>query len=111
MEDDERSSSILDEETGKPRLLADKCETCIFRPGNLMRLRPGRVGGMVQDAVNGGGYITCHATLDGPQNPTRVRAAICRGFYDGYARSSNVLRVFGRLGGFTEIPPPPKGDV
>lgn len=104
----EDESSILDAETGKPRLLDDKCETCIFRPGNPMRLKPGRVRGMVRDAIGGGGYITCHATLTGPHNPTRTRNAICRGFYDAYAHLSNVLRVFGRLGGFTEVAPPPK---
>lgn len=105
---DDESPSVLDKETGKPRLLEDKCGTCIFRPGNLMRLKPGRVRGMVRDAIAGGGFITCHATLPGPHNPTRAQAAICRGFHDAHGHRSNLLRIFGRLGGFTEVPVPPK---
>lgn len=102
------ASNIFDRATRKPRLLADRCETCIFHAGNRMQLKPGRVKGMVQDAIDGGGYITCHSTLPGAANPSGMQAAVCRGFFDGFGRLSNVLRIFGRLGGFTEVDPPPK---
>lgn len=58
------------------RVCEDKCTTCIFRPGNLMRLRPGRRAQMVRDALRDEGHITCHSTLDQPLS------AICRGFAD-----------------------------
>lgn len=112
-EDDEdysrAASNILDKNTKKPRLLSERCETCIFHSGNKMKLSAGRVKQMVQDSINGGGYITCHSTLPGAANPAGAQAAVCRGFYDGFGHLSNYLRICERLGGFTEITPPPKG--
>jgi len=56
--------------------MAERCATCIFRPGNLMELRPGRVKEMV-DAVNeADGCIPCHETLDDEIQ------AVCRGQFD-----------------------------
>ena len=31
------------------RLCARRCDTCVFRPGNLIHLAPGRLRGMVED--------------------------------------------------------------
>lgn len=97
-----RASDVLDRATGKPRLLAEQCATCIFRPGNPMRLRGGRLRQITSDACRAGSFITCHSTLYDPA----VQPAICRGFADRY--DTNVLRVFGRLGGFTEVNEPAK---
>lgn len=102
------ASDIFDHVTRKPRLLSERCETCIFHGGNRMKLKAGRVKQMTQDAIGGGGYITCHSTLPGAGNPSGAQAAVCRGFFDGFGHLSNILRIFGRLGGFTEVPPPPK---
>jgi hypothetical protein len=52
---------------------AEKCHTCIFRPGNVMHLRPGRVKGMVEEARQNWSVIPCHETL-GPE------AAVCAGY-------------------------------
>lgn len=113
VDDDEGYTSadlnVLDRNCGgKPRLLSERCETCIFHGGNRMKLNEGRVKSMVKDALNGGGFIVCHATLPGPMNPERVQAAVCRGFYDGFGHRSNVLRIYERLGGFVEVDPPVK---
>jgi hypothetical protein len=51
------------------------CATCIFRPGNLMRLPAGRVRGMVDQSLANDSAIICHSTLDGQR-------AVCRGFFD-----------------------------
>lgn len=64
---------------GKVHVLDDKCSTCIFRPGNLMRLAPGRVKGMVEGALEAQSCIPCHSTL------VTGSPAICRGFWDSYA--------------------------
>ncbi len=63
---------------GKVHVRATMCETCIFRPGNLMQLHPGRVAGMVRDARAKDSCIPCHGTTyeQAPQE------AVCRGFYD-----------------------------
>lgn len=97
----------------RPRLLTEKCETCIFRPGNPMRLNAGRVREMVNAAVQSGGSIICHSTIEfrdddegGSSRPYRDDEAMCRGFYDAAGPRSNFVRVMERLGGFEEVPPP-----
>lgn len=107
IEDDEDQGAVSGADLlgpNGPRLCRERCSTCIFRPGNRMQLRPGRVRGMVREALQGGGFITCHSTL--PYAGTDAKPAICRGFYDSYGHLSNLIRIFGRLGGFDEIDPP-----
>jgi hypothetical protein len=65
---------VADPETWSVRVCAERCPTCIFRPGNLMRLEPRRVAGMIASAIADEGHIVCHATL-GTSAP-----AICAGF-------------------------------
>ncbi|MFD5428257.1 hypothetical protein [Streptomyces sp. NPDC127084] len=65
---------VADPATWSVRVCEDRCVTCIFRPGNLMHLEPGRVAGMVNTAVADEGHIVCHKTL-GTESP-----AICAGF-------------------------------
>lgn len=63
-----------------------KCETCIYRPGNLMHLEPGRKDAMEAEAVANESVIPCHKTLgDTP--------AICRGFWDTQRRNVMGLRL------------------
>jgi hypothetical protein len=91
---------------GKPRVLSGQCSTCVGRPGNLMQLRPGRLRKMVQEAVNsGGGGIICHQTLSYGSHPG-FGGAVCRWFYDHYGHLCNLIRIYERLGGFTEVDPP-----
>lgn len=71
----ESSGHIADPATREVRICEDLCSTCIFRPGNLMHLQPGRVKGMVDDALADEGFIPCHQTLGGDG------AAMCAGFY------------------------------
>lgn len=80
-------------------VMADKCPTCIFHPGNRMHLEKGRVQQMVRDSVAAESHITCHDTLlYGHQS--RLRPAVCRGYYDhpqGHERSI-ALRTGRALG-------------
>ncbi len=109
-EDDEENVpvSAFDDQS-RLRILTEKCSTCIFRPGNLMRLNRGRVQDMVQSSLQGGGYITCHQTLPYGDNP-EFGGAVCRGFFDGFGEQSNIIRITERLGGLVEVPPPAKED-
>lgn len=68
------------------RVCDDLCPTCIFRPGNRMHLRPGRVRQMVDDAQRNDAAIICHETLDGP-------GAICRGWYNRFADRTIIGRL------------------
>ena len=70
-------------------VMAKRCETCIFRSGNLMRLQPHRVKEMVQQAVGNDSAIISHKTLDTDQN------AVCRGFFDRFP--TQPLQVAQRL--------------
>src|SRR5437660_7457384 len=74
-------------------VLSEKCGTCIFHPGNLMDLDPGRVKRMVTECLtdpSGGGNIPCHKTI---RRSDGVRPAICRGFFDAYADRVAILSL------------------
>lgn len=86
---------------GRVHVLAGKCGTCIFRPGNLMRLAPGRVKGMVESSVRDGGAIVCHSTLGTPA------PAVCRGFWDAHGNRVVGLRLARAIGVVAEDPVPP----
>lgn len=93
--------------TDRPRLFTERCATCVFRPGNAMRLPPGRLGELIGDNRATGSLLTCHETTYG-QRPD-LGEVMCRGFYDAYAEDSAVAQIMGRLFGpdwFEEIPPP-----
>jgi hypothetical protein len=68
------------------------CETCVFRPGNLMRLQPGRLRGMVSDALRDDTAIICHETLEAWDGEGDAEA-ICRGFFDRHADASFPIRL------------------
>jgi hypothetical protein len=93
-----------DPATGRIHVLAAMCSTCIFRPGNLMALAPGRIAGMVREAERNQSAIPCHDTLYRDD----VAPAVCRGFLDRKgAVWTQPLQVAERLGRITEDPPPP----
>jgi hypothetical protein len=79
------------------RVCSEMCDTCIFRPGNLMELKPGRVRGMVAESIRNDSFIPCHKTLDGDR-------AVCRGFYDAYGDRTLGCR-FGAVVGVIEVHP------
>jgi hypothetical protein len=60
------------------------CDTCIFRPGNLMQLEEGRVEEMVREACAKETAIICHETLSGDK-------AICRGFFEQHPTLPLIL--------------------
>ncbi len=109
-DDDEPVQVSAFDADGKLRVLIEKCSTCIFRAGNLMRLNRGRVQDMVQSSLAGGGYITCHQTLPYGENPD-FGGAVCRGFYDSFGAQSQMIRIAERLGGVVAVPSPAKEGV
>lgn len=100
-EDDDPYADVVNPLTGVVRLCARRCNTCIFHPGNLMHLQPGRVADMVAEARRAEGHVVCHETL-GTDSP-----AICRGFADGPDQGRSLaLRLARALGTLREVPPP-----
>lgn len=75
---------------GRIHVCAEMCETCVFRPGNLMRLTPGRLRGMIDESRAAESAIICHKTLE-----PEVGDAVCRGFFDRYP--TQPLQVAERL--------------
>lgn len=76
---------------GKVHVCVRKCSTCIYRPGNLMRLDEDRVASMEAAAIADGGAIICHKTLD-------VDNAVCKGFFDVNKNLVPALQIADRLG-------------
>jgi hypothetical protein len=90
----------------RPQLLSARCSTCVLRPGNRMRLRPGRLADLVASNRATGTLLICHQTTYG-QRPEGE--AMCRGYFDAYAEGSAVAQVMERLTGpdwYREVPPP-----
>lgn len=69
-----RGLDVADWRTGVVRQCADLCATCIYRPGNLAHLAPGRAQQITQAAIAAEGHVVCHATIGTPQ------PAICAGY-------------------------------
>lgn len=64
-----------------------------------MRLQPGRLRGMIEDARRGESGIVCHSTLDRP------RGAVCRGYYDRHGMDVWTLRLAAGMGLIREVDP------
>lgn len=86
---------------GRIYVCREMCATCVFRPGNVMRLERGRLAGMVRDATSSESTIVCHSTLyqEGVDN------AVCFGFFDRHA--TQPLQVAQRLGIIEFVDPNP----
>lgn len=89
----------------RPQVFTEQCLTCVFRPGNQMKLRKGRLKELIQDNVRNGAALVCHETLPYGPHP-EIGETYCRGFYDRVSTRSNFIRIMQRLGGFKEIAPP-----
>lgn len=101
--EDETPDHDVYDERSRMRMCAAECSTCIFRPGNLMHLRPGALRTLVGEARAANTVIVCHSTI-APLAPAGTAPAACRGFTDRY--STNAVRVMGRIGGIVEVEPP-----
>ena len=61
-------------------VLAERCSTCVFRPGNLMSLGAGRLKDLLDENLTADSALQCHQTLD--YSKEQRPPAVCRGFYD-----------------------------
>lgn len=92
-----------------PQLLSERCNTCVFRVGNLMHLQPGRLKDLVDSNLASQSLLICHKTLDHGEHP-EFGKAMCRGFWDGYgdqvAAKQVMDRMFGEGRWYDEVDPP-----
>lgn len=85
---------------GQVHVLSEMCSTCVFRPGNLMDLEPGRVAGMVREAKEADSTIVCHSTL----YMEGIDHAACRGFFDRH--KTTPLQIAERMDLITFVEQP-----
>lgn len=93
---------------GAVHVLNDRCTTCVFRPGNLMSLQPGRLAQLADDNIAADSALTCHQTL--PYGGYDAPPAVCRGFYDAYADRTLPLRLARQMDLIVFDPQPPPKD-
>ena len=75
---------------GRVHVKASKCSDCVFRPGNLMRLNPGRLADLVEQNRKRDTAFACHQTTYGQDDNGE---AVCRGYFDAYATEITPLRM------------------
>jgi hypothetical protein len=97
-----RKGDTWDAERGGVRLLSARCSTCVFRPGNLMHLRRGRLRDLADQHRQAGSYLVCHETL---REVSPAGEALCRGFYD-LPHPTQFIQVGDRLGWWVLTDPP-----
>lgn len=105
---DEHGQDITDPVTGGSRLLRERCATCVFRPGNPMRLAPGRLRELLDESLPDG-YIVCHDTVTHGPCPN-YGPAICRGFFHAYATRSTKIRLMRAFALLVDVTPPERAD-
>jgi uncharacterized protein (UPF0179 family) len=72
---------------GRVHIRKSMCDTCIFRPGNLMHLDEGRRDKMVEGAVRNESCIPCHSHL----YQGEAVEPVCRGFYDRHPTKPIII--------------------
>lgn len=87
-------SNVYNEDEHKLHVMSDRCSTCIFRPGNLMMLEPGRVAEMVREAKANESVIPCHQTILGQ----RDQQAVCNGYFEAHGSAVASIRLAVAMG-------------
>jgi hypothetical protein len=105
-EPETRPEEIIDPASGKPRLCARRCDTCVAYPDDRMRLGEERRTSFLADAAAKDSYVVCHATIY-PADPADYAPAICRGFWQLHRRDSAPTRFMLAFGHYVEVEPPP----
>lgn len=86
---------------GKIHVMSEMCSTCVFRPGNLMHLQPGRLKELVDVNVGEGAALTCHKTTFGQSD----QEAVCRGYYDSQKDRVPALQLAQAMDIIEEVAP------
>lgn len=94
----------MSRENWRFKVMAERCESCIFHPGNRMHLRRGRVASMVAECREVGGFIPCHERMtyvdeeeDGEPKVDYMESPVCNGFYEAHGHVSQAVQIAQRL--------------
>lgn len=88
---------------GRVHVRTEKCSTCVFHPGNRMRLPPGRLKDIVDHNVAHEAALVCHETLAYGPKP-ELGEAICRGYFDGPGADTLPMRMAVAMQIVEEVP-------
>lgn len=90
------------DDNGQVRLCKDKCTTCLFQPGRMVRE-------VIDDARNRGSFVMCHETYanTGFVPADGIEPAMCRGYWDAYSEQQIGLKVLRSAHFHVEVPTPP----
>jgi Resolvase, N terminal domain len=96
-------ADVLDPETGKVRILARPCATCIFRC-DPMRLGAERTRQVIDHNLRAGALLTCHATLPYGDHP-EFGPAVCAGFWVRHRNDVLAGRIAQQFLGIVHVDP------
>jgi hypothetical protein len=82
-------------------VMAERCDTCIFRPGNLMDLNKGRLAEMIEATDRRDTNVICHKSHS-VSGDLRLDA-LCKGSVD--RRPGQMVRIMSRFGGVQYVSP------
>lgn len=94
-------ADVTDRATGRVRVMAPACKTCIYGPGSIVAAA--RRDEVTAANLRAEALLTCHATLGG--NEHGAPPAVCAGYWARYWRDT----VCGRLAyliGVIRVRPP-----
>lgn len=94
----------------KVHIMSEKCSTCVFHPGNLMHLPPGRLKELTDHVQETGVPFSCHQTLPYAGADHREHyegAALCAGAVETYGAESIPVRTAYALGAVEHVDPAP----
>jgi hypothetical protein len=98
-DDDEYPPTVLDAKS-MLHVMREQCSTCIFRPGNKMQLREGRMRDLTAQTDASDSNVICHQTLD------QDVGALCAGSVD--RRAGQMVRIAERFNGIEYVEPEAK---
>lgn len=92
----------IDRETGRVRVCASRCETCIFWTDGRSAVDPERAKEVVNRNLEVDALLTCHSTLD-TETP-----AVCAGFWAKHRNDVLAGRFAQMFCGISRMAPPSK---
>jgi hypothetical protein len=98
---------VLDSDTRQVRVLAQRCETCIFWPDQRAAVDPDRARQVIDRNVAVGALLTCHSTLPYGDH-LDFGPAVCAGFWAKHRQQTAAGRMAELFLGVVRIDPPEK---
>jgi hypothetical protein len=98
-----RGTDVIDRETGKVRVLSQRCQTCVFRRDGPWDSEI--VDELIDRNIAAEALLTCHSTLPYGANPD-FGPAVCAGFWSLHGMSVLAGRLAMRMRGIIRVKPP-----